>query len=58
MFEILWKAGDITWLPYYQIEHLQVLDAYLDLWVWKLSEIYPVGKENLPVMMSKYSLEL
>ena len=25
VFEILWKAGDITWLPYYQIEHLLLL---------------------------------
>ena len=31
VFEILWKAGDITWLPYYQITHLQALTEYLDL---------------------------
>ena len=30
VFKFLWKAGDITWLPYYQIKHLQALDAYLD----------------------------
>ena len=30
-FEILWKAADITWLPYYQIRHLQVIKSYLDL---------------------------
>ena len=24
-FEIKWKAGDITWLTYYQVTHLQAL---------------------------------
>ncbi|KIM36738.1 hypothetical protein M413DRAFT_56048, partial [Hebeloma cylindrosporum] len=31
VFEVLWKAGDITWLPYLQIEHLHALKEYLDL---------------------------
>ena len=31
LFEIEWKSGDITWLPYYQITHLQALTDYLDL---------------------------
>jgi hypothetical protein len=31
VFEILWKSGDITWLPYYQITHLQALTDYLEL---------------------------
>lgn len=31
IFEILWKSGDTTWMPYYQIKHLQALDAYLEL---------------------------
>ena len=30
-FEILWKSGDVTWLPYYQITHLQALTDYLEL---------------------------
>jgi hypothetical protein len=30
-FEILWKSGDVTWMPYYQIEHLQALEVYLEL---------------------------
>ena len=30
-FEIEWKSGDVTWLPYYQITHLQALTEYLDL---------------------------
>ncbi|KAF9470999.1 hypothetical protein BDN70DRAFT_766601, partial [Pholiota conissans] len=31
IFEIQWKAGDITWLPYSQIQDLQALPIYLDL---------------------------
>lgn len=31
VFEIKWKAGDITWLPYYQITHLDALTDYFDL---------------------------
>jgi len=31
LFEILWKAGDITWLPYSQIDHLHALKDYLEL---------------------------
>ena len=31
VFEILWKSGDATWLPYYQITHLQALTDYLEL---------------------------
>ena len=31
VFEILWKSGDVTWMPFYQIRHLQALDTYLEL---------------------------
>ncbi|KIM36974.1 hypothetical protein M413DRAFT_77511, partial [Hebeloma cylindrosporum] len=31
MFEIKWKAGDITWLPYAEISHLQALQGYLEV---------------------------
>jgi len=31
VFKILWKSGDVTWMPYYQIRHLQALDTYLEL---------------------------
>ena len=31
VFEVKWQSGDITWLPYYQIAHLQALTDYLDL---------------------------
>ncbi|KAF8231198.1 hypothetical protein L208DRAFT_1470649 [Tricholoma matsutake] len=26
-----WKSGDVTWMPYYQIEHLDALRAYFEL---------------------------
>jgi hypothetical protein len=31
IFEIKWKAGDITWLPYRFISHLPALSEYLEL---------------------------
>jgi len=31
IFEVKWKTGDMTWLPYYQVAHLQALTDYLDL---------------------------
>jgi RNase H-like domain found in reverse transcriptase/Integrase zinc binding domain/Reverse transcriptase (RNA-dependent DNA polymerase)/Retroviral aspartyl protease/Zinc knuckle len=31
IFEIQWKTGDTTWMPYYQITHLQALTDYLQL---------------------------
>ncbi|THU76294.1 hypothetical protein K435DRAFT_623247, partial [Dendrothele bispora CBS 962.96] len=30
-FEILWKSGDKSWLPYDRIAHLNALQRYLDL---------------------------
>ena len=48
MFEILWKSGDITWMPYFQIKQLQALDTYLEL--LGIDEIakLPEGKGNPP----------
>ena len=31
VFEILWKSGDLTWMPYHQIKHLPALKIYLEL---------------------------
>jgi len=31
IFQVQWKTGDVTWLPYYQITHLNALPIYLDL---------------------------
>ncbi|KAF9500806.1 hypothetical protein BDN71DRAFT_1348206, partial [Pleurotus eryngii] len=30
MFQVKWTLGDVTWLPYHQISHLQALDTYLE----------------------------
>lgn len=30
IFEILWKSGDRSWLPYAQISHLDALNEYLE----------------------------
>ncbi|KAF8236819.1 hypothetical protein L208DRAFT_1524222, partial [Tricholoma matsutake] len=31
IFKMRWKSGDVTWMPYYQIEHLDALRAYFEL---------------------------
>ena len=47
-FEILWKSGDITWLPYYQITHLQALTDYLELLkITKIAKL-PPGRGRPP----------
>jgi len=48
IFEVLWKAGDITWLPYLQIEHLNALNEYLDLQGVENIDQLPVGKGKPP----------
>ena len=30
LFKILWQAGNVTWLPYHQISHLNALPVYLN----------------------------
>ncbi|KAF9498922.1 hypothetical protein BDN71DRAFT_1361801, partial [Pleurotus eryngii] len=30
MFQVEWMSGDVTWLPYHQVNHLQALKAYLE----------------------------
>ena len=30
LFQVKWKAGDTTWLPYDQVEHLEPLKAYFE----------------------------
>jgi hypothetical protein len=48
IFEIKWKAGDITWLPYTQISHLQALVAYLEVMgIDKISSL-PIGHGKPP----------
>ena len=48
VFKVLWKAGDVTWLPYYQIVHLQALDAYFDLLGVEFIKKLPSGKGKPP----------
>ncbi|KAG2742089.1 hypothetical protein P692DRAFT_201652613, partial [Suillus brevipes Sb2] len=31
LFEVRWTAGDVTWLTYEQVAHLEALGEYLDL---------------------------
>ncbi|KXN86453.1 hypothetical protein AN958_10082, partial [Leucoagaricus sp. SymC.cos] len=31
LFKIVWKSGDITWLPYDKVEHLTALDQYFEV---------------------------
>ncbi|KDQ25863.1 hypothetical protein PLEOSDRAFT_1025619, partial [Pleurotus ostreatus PC15] len=30
MFEIEWSSGDLTWMPFHEIKHLQALDRYFE----------------------------
>ena len=49
IFEVHWKSGDVTWLPYYQITHLQALTDYLELiGVSQISNL-PNGSGRPPV---------
>ena len=46
LFEVRWKAGDITWLPSHEISHLPVLRNYLDVQgVDQIGQLLP-GKGN------------
>jgi hypothetical protein len=48
IFEILWKSGDVTWMPLYQIQHLQAFETYLEsIGVSDASKLLP-GKGNPP----------
>ena len=48
VFEIQWKSGDITWMPYYQITYLQALTDYLDLFGISKVEKLPKGTGKPP----------
>ena len=48
VFEIRWKSGDVTWLPYYQITHLQALMDYLDFLGEKHIRNLPKGTSTPP----------
>ncbi|KAG6877062.1 hypothetical protein C0992_011009 [Termitomyces sp. T32_za158] len=42
IFEVLWKTGDRSWLPYQQISNLQVLEDYLE--AYEAESILGLGK--------------
>lgn len=46
-FKVLWKAGDITWVPYEKLEHLPHISQYLE--VLEVSDVskLPTG-DNIP----------
>lgn len=47
-FEVKWKTGDITWLPHYQVNHLNALQLYFDLLgIENISQL-PEGKGKPP----------
>ena len=52
IFEILWKSGDVMWLPpplpLYQIRHLQALEAYLELMGVNNASALPIGTGKPP----------
>ncbi|KAG2045856.1 hypothetical protein BDR06DRAFT_853515, partial [Suillus hirtellus] len=31
VFEVRWKSGDMTWLPYNQVDHLAMLQEYFNV---------------------------
>ncbi|KAL0060570.1 hypothetical protein AAF712_012628 [Marasmius tenuissimus] len=31
LFQVMWKSGDLTWLPYDRVEHLSQLEEYFEL---------------------------
>jgi hypothetical protein len=48
IFEMLWKSGDVTWMPLYQIKHLQAFEAYLELLGIDDASKLPTGKGKPP----------
>ena len=48
IFQLKWRVGDCTWLPYNQVSHLQALIDYFDLiGVKKIAEL-PSGTGTPP----------
>lgn len=52
IFKLVWKTGDLAWLPYHEVQHLEVLGQYLEaLGVPKISNLRKhISKDkNIPV---------
>jgi len=63
IFEVLWKAGDVTWLPYNQIEHLNALSAYFEVLEIEKIQDLPRGTGKPPaqdpqIFIGSLSLDL
>ena len=56
-FEVKWKSGDVTWIPHYEISHLQALRAYLDAQGVEKVEQLPPGKGNPPETDAQFSID-
>lgn len=50
IFKLLWRSGDLTWLPFDKCEHLIQLQLYLEL-----LDVSPIGK--FPMGAGKLPLE-
>ena len=48
VFKVLWKSGDVTWVPYLQIKHIPAMEEYLKLLNVDNIAKLPKGKEILP----------
>ncbi|KAF9258202.1 hypothetical protein L218DRAFT_1005221 [Marasmius fiardii PR-910] len=53
LFQVKWKSGDITWLPYHEIDHLDAVGDYLE--AMDISEISGLvsGGHELPKLASE-----
>jgi hypothetical protein len=48
VFKVLWKAGDVTFVPWRDISELPSLEAYLEVLGFSKIEDLPAGSERLP----------
>ncbi|KAG9227856.1 hypothetical protein CCMSSC00406_0008678 [Pleurotus cornucopiae] len=48
LFKVEWTSGDITWLPYHQVSHLQALETYLEAVGVSSIRDLPAGTELPP----------
>ena len=59
MFEVLWKSGNRSWIPYLEVRNLEAFDRYLELQGVQRIEALPEGKiisENIPdEMLAAYA---
>jgi hypothetical protein len=62
LFEVLWKSGDITWLPYEQISKSTALEDYLELLgvqsIWSLPRGLGKPPPELELIVSTIGLKL